>query len=561
MKRFKNRGWILFSIVNSIFFAFQIAGFMLHRDPGLRWGLSSCLILFFGSIIPGSALGILGAYFLERMRDRREESIFARYEDGWLVEGYRNLGELTPEPAPPASIAWLIILVSYIPGFLAFYPGICAYDAYIQIYQIISGQWNDHHPILHTRLLGLFWNIGTSTGNPTTGIALFSAFQIICLSAAFAYSIAIMKKLGCGKVWFWILTGFGALFPYSVFIGLSVTKAGLFTAAFLPALTLLLYFVKMHRASLKPERKDIWYIILLTIAITFRNNAMYAMAVLSLILLVVSIVLFVGKKLYASLYFRLFLMTVTAVILAGIMMAGASKLWNVTPGDKREMLSIPVQQMARAVDYNQETMKPIDMEVVDSFILDEGWRLYDPLISDPVKRNVNTWYAVNYPAETLGAYFRLLAAHPDDYVNAFLAQNAGYLYIFDRSCLSVYGDGEGYGFIQTKWPDEIYSYGVVKAPVIPVLGEILEKLASDNILQRIPVIGILFVPGYVIWAFVYLGLTCWYRKKTNRLVPICAAILFIGTLLLGPTVQMRYIYPVWVFIPFLMAGIYRRKKS
>ena len=562
MKQIKNRGYILFSIANSIFLAFQIAGFALSRDPKLQWSVPFCLILFFASVIPGTALGFFAAWFLGKRKDLQEEAIFAKYEDGWLVEGYRTLGEAPKDPAPPASIAWLIILVSYIPGFLAFYPGICAYDAYIQLNQIITGAWNDHHPILHTRLLGLFWQIGEKIGNPSTGIAIFTAFQLLCLSGAFAYCIHLIKKLHCGKVWYWVLTVFGAIFPYNMFMGMSVTKAGLFTAAFLPALVLLLYFFRKKREELSPEKEDIFYAILLVPAIAFRNNAKYAIGVFLVILFVLIIVLLIRKDRKYILYLRVFLTTLTGLLVAAMLMNYANKVWNVTPGDKREMLSIPVQQMARTVNYNLDEMLPRNMEIVDSFILDEGWRMYDPVISDPVKRTVNTWFAKNYPKQTLSTYFELLAKYPSDYIDAFLAQNAGYLYLFDRSCLTVYGDHPvGYGFVQTAWANDIYEDGIVKAPAIPALYEFLEKIASENTIQKIPVLGILFVPGYVLWAFIYLGLSCWYRKKYRLLLPVSLVVLFIGTLLLGPCVQLRYIYPVWVFLPFMAAVIYRKKNK
>ena len=192
--------------------------------------------------------------------------------------------------------------------------------------------------------------------------------------------------------------------------------------------------------------------------------------------------------------------------------------------------------------------------IIDNFILDEAWRLYDPVISDPVKRHVNTWYALHFPKQTFETYLRLFREYPSEYINSFFANNAGYLYIGDRTCLKVYGDAPGHGLVQTDWANDMYDYGASHASLFPWFYNVLEKMNSENILQRIPVLGMILVPGYVIWCFIYFAVVCWYKKKYPLVISIVLAVSYIGTLLLGPTVQMRYIYPVWIFLPFLAAG-------
>ncbi len=560
MKCLKNRGFILFSIVNSIFLAFQIAGFALARNPRLEWNLSFVLILVFGSVIPGTVLGVFVAWFLKHLREKKEAAIHKKYEDGWLVEGYRTLGDSMDKKVPPASLAWLIILVSYVPAFLAYYPGICAYDCYIQLDQIIYGSWNEHHPILHTLVIKAFWMLGETIGDVNVGIAFFGLFQLSCLSGSFAFCIHMIKKMGAGKAWYWVLTGFGALFPYNVFVGLSVTKAGLFAASFLPVLVLLLYFFYERRDSLRLKKEDILYILFLIPSVAFRNNARYPIMVLIAVFLIAAIVRMIAKKEVFYSYFRLFLTTLTGFIISMALVTTASQMLNAQQGDRREMLSVPVQQLARTADYHSEEMSSGDMDVINEFILDEAWRLYDPVISDPVKRHVNTWYALHFPKQTAETYLRLLKEYPSEYIDSFLANNAGYLYIGDRTCLTVYGDAPGHGFVQTDWADDMYAYGASHESLIPWLYNILEKMNSENILQRIPLIGMFFVPGYVLWCFIYFAVVCWYRKRDPLVISIVLAVLFIGTLLLGPTVQMRYIYPVWIFLPFLAAVVFGEKR-
>ena len=80
-----------------------------------------------------------------------------------------------------------------------------------------------------------------------------------------------------------------------------------------------------------------------------------------------------------------------------------------------------------------------------------------------------------------------------------------------------------------------------------------EDFLSDNVLQRVPVLRIVFMPGYVLWVCLYLGLWAIHRKKFNLAVTLVLPLAYILTLIAGPTVQLRYIYPVWAMLPLLLA--------
>ena len=54
-----------------------------------------------------------------------------------------------------------IIFISWIPYFIIYYPGIISPDSYSQIQQVFGDlALNDHHPILHTAIIGFFVRIG-----------------------------------------------------------------------------------------------------------------------------------------------------------------------------------------------------------------------------------------------------------------------------------------------------------------------------------------------------------------------------------------------------------------
>lgn len=356
MKQIKNRGWILFSVTSSLFFAFQIAGFALSKTPLLSRAFYFWIILFFGSIIPGFAVGIFIAWILERTKDRREEALFARYEDGWLVEGYRNLGEPVKDPIPPSSIAWLIILVCYVPEFLAYYPATFSSEADNLLLQFNYGPLEGYHYNLHSLLVYMFWDYGREIGNTATGIAMFTAFQMICLSGAFAYCISLIKKMGCRKLWYWVLVAFAALFPYHFEMAISYTKGSLFAASFICAVVLLLYFFRKKRCSLVPEKEDIIYTAFLVPVIGFSKHMLPAIIVLGVLLLVVMIVLIVKQDYDFLICLRVLISTTLSVVIALLLIYGAGKVLDDKMSSVKDTLISDVS-LSRPGESAEETIR------------------------------------------------------------------------------------------------------------------------------------------------------------------------------------------------------------
>lgn len=84
-------------------------------------------------------------------------------------------------------ISWLLIFLAWVPGLIASFPGIYAYDSVYQIGYYLSGSIYLHHPLIHTYLLGFcVVTLGNLFGSPEIGLLIYSLFQMLCLSATFA---------------------------------------------------------------------------------------------------------------------------------------------------------------------------------------------------------------------------------------------------------------------------------------------------------------------------------------------------------------------------------------
>ena len=151
-------------------------------------------------------------------------------------------------------------------------------------------------------------------------------------------------------------------------------------------------------------------------------------------------------------------------------------------------------------------------------------------------------------------YLSLLVRYPGDYVNAALAVNAGFLSPGDVSHATInqISGQPGLGYVQTRWVDEeMAEQGIYRNSKWVSLREGFEKWADENGYLKLPVLKYLFVPGTVLWAYLLLLGICLLKRAYNRLIPLSLVLGYFGTLILGPTVQLRYIYPLMVVLPLV----------
>lgn len=95
--------------------------------------------------------------------------------------------------------------------------------------QYLTGEYLASHPIFHTVLTGVLYRLGTLVfGSATGGAATYSVFQLLCLSAMFAWCCCFLQK----RVPLWatlLLTAAMAILPYNGVLAISTIKDTLFT--------------------------------------------------------------------------------------------------------------------------------------------------------------------------------------------------------------------------------------------------------------------------------------------------------------------------------------------
>lgn len=545
----KKKGYIYFSLIGILSMLFTLACNELSTKGNIIWDISWMVKWIVLSIVLGILLGGL-LFFVcllwkEKGRDCSWGPNYLHRECGAGKTFWISFGCL--------SLCWF-------PAWLAYYPGICSYDIPAQMQQVLLGEYNTHHPLAHTLVLQFFYRIGEALGNVNGGIGLCTLLQLLVLAASMAGLIAVLAKCKV-KCWLlFLLTIYCAMLPVNAYMSITTTKDVLFSV-------FVIWFFAGVYISLNWEGKypatfRFLYILATMGVVLFRNNGKYALAVTWAVLVLVAICKIAGKQSLSK--WKILLVDTTIGLFIGVVLAAClAKGLNAQPGDKREMLSMPIQQLARTMVYHgglgvveqdDDTIEKRDKDLINELFLYESVKNYRPEISDPVKRWTNT-YVVRYKtAEFLKTYLNLLVKYPEDFVNAALAVNAGWLSLTDDSHATInqFEFKEGLGYIQTNWSQELEGTYLYRDSKWPWLLDKMNAFASNNTYLKIPVVRFLVAPGIYLWSYLFVAAWLLLHRKYSDLIPFTWLLGYYGTLILGPAVQMRYLYPLMIAFPFFL---------
>lgn len=544
------KGCILLCIPGCLFVFFAKTEKDLATAGNILWTAGYVASTLLWTILLGCLMGGIAAWVVYRILDRRR--------------GLRKAADRICNLSGP-QVFWgslLLLLLAWLPVYLAYYPGICAYDAPVQTGQIMDHYYFDHHPIVHTLFLqGMLWLGSRIFGSVNAGMALYTAVQMLLLAGSMSYGLLVLHRRKAGTVWQLVILLLGMFFPFHWYMSVSMTKDTVFSAFLLLQLVSFTELLLEDRRSLRPGVGDLVFGIATVGMILFRNNGKYAM----LVLLVFQVLTVCFGRMARKLWGRLLAVSLSAFCVGLFVLSAVFSATHAEQGDRREMLSMPIQQMARCMVYHggigvlasdDGTMDDTDKALINDFILDEAYRDYDPGFADPVKRHTNT-YVVRYRSgDFIRTYLHLLKQYPGDMINAALATNAGFLSPFDVTHAEVNRvEGRaGLSYVQTRWEeDTLNGRGIYKDSKWPRLFEQLENWAENNSYLQIPVLKYLFVPGSYLWLYLGLAAILVIAGRKRLCLPLAIVAGYYGTMLLGPTVQMRYVYPVMLALPYLLA--------
>ena len=253
------------------------------------------------------------------------------------------------------------------------------------------------------------------------------------------------------------------------------------------------------------------------------------------------IVIAVVFKKHRKLYLTACICSIAVYLLfqaVGIPLLGI-KRWRNSEG-----FSIPLQQIARTVAYDPDSISEEQYQVIkDYFSGRDIGELYSPNLSNPVKYNFDEEAFARDPKPVLKLWADLGKTHPKEYIEAILCNNYGYWYPgavkFLNICLSL----------------SINNYvGIHSQPLINsgVLTRILNYLGKDQYYEM-PVLSCLFTPGIYCWTLFFAWRYCRYRKNRFWIALIPLLSLWIQMIGTPAFCEFRYTYGIVTSLPLFLS--------
>lgn len=454
--------------------------------------------------------------------------------------------------------AFALILGGFCIPFATYYPAIMAYDVIPQLDQIRVSGLTTHHPLIHTLFLKGCLAAGEilpfSNGD-RAGLAMYSLIQMAVMAGCFAWVYVFLRR---HQVSLWICYAFvlcAAVFPTHGMLAVSITKDTIF-AALTMVFTAFVYELS-EREDYPGGRFFGGYLLVTLLLLLFRNNSVYAWIVY------VAAAAFAGRK--RPLFFRRICAFHGAVFLLYLLVNGLMIHAVCATSDTyaRETLSVPAQQIARVVQYHGDELTEQDMDALTT-VWKEGLPEYVPAIADRSKRDIEG------DSETLRCFMEewisLGLRYPGEYAKAFLLKNKGIWDLTDTTYLNdVYSYAKGY--LQITYPSDQQVYMDALAPgyerhqKLQILQSLYRYFAAgDELWRYCPPMALVMQPAFYTFLLLFYCLCCIGMKKYALLLPAVFPLALLGTLLLGPCVLTRYMYPAMLSVTVLALLLFGRAK-
>ena len=457
----------------------------------------------------------------------------------------------------PIIFSCIFIILFYLIYIIAFYPMILSKDPSFQLLQYfhIDNKYSyysvlldnnviitNHHPVVHTLLLGTCVQIGISLfNNVNIGLFLYSIIQISVLVLTLSYTIYFMKSIKISLKYRLVCLLLYALVPVFPFYAMSPVKDVIFGSL------VILYIISYYKCIISEKElnlKEIFKIIILSILLfLFRNNGIH-LFILSFPLLII-----INKKNRKA----FIIISISVVSLFLIYSKIILPVNKITPSSIRETLSIPFQQTARYVSNYEDEVTEKEKKAIDKVLVYDTLKdRYKPEIADPVKNEYNKYATKEDLKNYFIVWFDMFKKHPVCYIESTINNTYGYFYPPKTNW-----------YIYYKYLPIIKEHGINYH--YNNLSGLRNNLSSfGKIYPHIPILGLFVNIGFNNFVLIFLLGYLFYKKKYKELFYLVPSFILTLVCIASPVnTYFRYALPNIFAMPVMLA-IFRniiRKKS
>lgn len=434
-----------------------------------------------------------------------------------------------------------ILLLMYSISFLALYPGLFVFDAKWQ-YDMYRGiePFTEHHPVLHTLIMGFIIDtVYQLTDRFNWSVAVYIGLQMLVCSVSFSYMINYIFKKTKSVIIMALSILFVSLHPALVLQVMSVTKDTMFLAFLMLAIVLSLELIDDTKQFFNKPVKIILWVLSTVLMIIFRNNCLYAVPFL-LILLFVQIKSkenwkkYVGMVALAAVLFVLYKSVLVPAVIT-------------EKTDGREMLSVPIQQLMRIYYADDADITDNEKEIIENLFAEGGRVGYDPKISDYPKAGLNMDYYQNNKTEINEMYMNLIKRNPKMSIESVVENTCGFWYPFSR--LAWTWGARGY------WLITDLSGLTVPSSKIPIVYEYYKGFEEYKYDKSELVTMFLGAPATYMYIFLVLFAYAIEQKKKSYYAVFTFVLMLWCTYLLGPVALVRYTIYLYAMVPLYSAMV------
>ena len=436
------------------------------------------------------------------------------------------------------------MFVCWLPYYICTYPGVVSNDSITQLKQILELEpLSNGNPVFQTFLWGAFVKLGQWVGSADAGVALYCCLQAILMAMLVGRTLQEMSRGGAPRYLLMGSMGFFAFCPVFPLFAFCVGKDTNFGMATLFLALLVWQFLQLEKGA----KASVWFTIALCVAaaltLLLRNPGAY-LAMLTLVLVLVWTLFQKDGRQSKRWVAPAYALGVTGVLWLVMHLALMPSL-NALPMPETEEYSLPLQQVARVVASQGDSLTAQEREAIDAVMDIEALQAaYQGELSDPVKL---LWKESAPPAEKsrfFQTWLSLVGKYPATCFSAFFHNTYGYVCPGYLSAIKP-------TLLIGKQGHTTDTEGLFPFSVNPRSEKL--KDAMDGV-SRNDILCVLLSPGLYGWIAVFvLAVLLGSRHKRLLLAAVPALFSLAGCMLSAVNGYFRYAMPLYFSAPLLLA--------